>query len=381
VGDKLLEMVSQRLQALVRETDTIARMGGDEFAIVQPGLAQVEDAGALAERVIAALSEPYDIDGHLVVTGTSIGIAVAPTDGTNVDQVMKNADLALYRAKAEGRGISRFFEPGMDAQVRERRELESDLRKALVAGEFELHYQPIVDLASDQINAFEALIRWHHPDKGTISPAKFIPLAEETGLIIPIGEWVIKQACATAKRWPEDIKVAVNLSPAQLRNLGLVQVILNTLAATGLAANRLELEITESVLLQDSEAMLQTLYQLRELGVHIAMDDFGTGYSSLSHLQRFPFDKIKIDRSFISNITDNASSMNIVRAVAALAGSLGVAATAEGVESQEQLEAIRSEGCTEMQGFLLSKPIPVHEVDQILLDREAQRSFSGIAAA
>ena len=382
VGDKLLQMVSQRLQALVRDTDTIARMGGDEFAIVQVVLSQVADATALAQRVIAAISEPYDIDGHLVVTGTSIGIAVAPMDGTSADQLMKNADLALYRAKADGRGTFRFFEPGMDAQVQERRELEQDLRKALAIGQFELHYQPIVDLASDKINAFEALIRWHHPEKGTVPPAKFIPLAEETGLIVPIGEWVIKQACAIAAQWPDDVKIAVNLSPAQLRNAGLLQVIVSTLATSGLAPSRLELEITETVLLQDSEATLTTLYQLRELGVHIAMDDFGTGYSSLSHLQRFPFDKIKIDRSFINNITDNASSLNIVRAVAALAGSLGVAATAEGVENQEQLDAIRSEGCTEMQGFLLSKPIPACQIEQLFVDKRIVReSTMHVAAA
>jgi predicted signal transduction protein with EAL and GGDEF domain len=355
-------------------------MGGDEFAIVQVALSQVADATTLAQRVVTAIGEPYDIDGHLVVTGTSVGIAVAPMDGTSADQLMKNADLALYRAKADGRATYRFFEPGMDAQVQERRELEHDLRKALAAGEFELYYQPIVDLASDKINAFEALIRWHHPEKGTVSPAKFIPLAEETGLIVPIGEWVIKQACALATQWPADIKIAVNLSPAQLRNPGLLQVIVSTLAASGLAANRLELEITETVLLQDSEATLTTLYKLRELGVHIAMDDFGTGYSSLSHLQRFPFDKIKIDRSFISNITDNASSLNIVRAVAALAGSLGVAATAEGVESQEQLDAIKSEGCTEMQGFLLSKPIPAHQIEQLFVDKQINQTASVAAA-
>jgi diguanylate cyclase (GGDEF)-like protein len=370
VGDKLLQMVGQRLQGLVRDADTMARMGGDEFAIVQVDLTLAADASALAQRVITAISEPYDIDGHLVVTGTSVGIAVAPTDGSSADQLMKNADLALYRAKTDGRGTSRFFEPGMDAQVRERRELEHDLRGALAAGGFELHYQPIVDLASGRINAFEALIRWHHPDKGMVPPARFIPLAEETGLIVPIGEWVIRQACATAAPWPADIKIAVNLSPAQLKSAGLLQAIVSALAVSGLAASRLELEITETVLLHDSEATLATLYQLRALGVHIAMDDFGTGYSSLSHLQRFPFDKIKIDRSFINNITDNASSLNIVRAVAALAGSLGVAATAEGVENQEQLDAIRSEGCTEMQGFLLSKPIPAHLVSQLLVSKQ-----------
>ena len=253
-----------------------------------------------------------------------------------------------------------------------RRALEHDLRKALAAGEFELYYQPIIDISSDKINAFEALIRWHHPEKGMVSPATFIPLAEETGLIVPIGEWVIRQACAIAMQWPAEVKIAVNLSPVQLRSPGLLPLIVSALATSGLAADRLELEITETVLLQDSEATLATLYQLRELGVHIAMDDFGTGYSSLSHLQRFPFDKIKIDRSFINDMADNVSSLNIVRAVAALASGLGVAATAEGVETQEQLNAIRSEGCTEMQGYLLSKPIPAHQIEQLFLSRRME---------
>ena len=373
VGDKLLQMVGERLKALVRDTDTIARMGGDEFAIVQVTLSQAADATAHAQRVIAAISEPYEIEGLQVVTGTSIGIAVAPTDGTSADQLIKNADLALYRAKGDGRGTFRFFELGMDAQMQARRALEHDLRKALTASEFDLHYQPVIDLASDKINGCEALIRWHHPEKGMVPPGSFIPLAEETGLIVPIGEWVVRQACMTAARWPADIKIAVNLSPAQLRSPGLVQVIVNALAASGLAPDRLELEITETVLLHDSEATLATLYQLRELGVRIAMDDFGTGYSSLSHLQRFPFDKIKIDRSFIRNIVDDASSLNIVRAVAALACGLGVTATAEGVETQAQLDAIRSEGCAEMQGFLLSKPIPAHDVERLFLSKQARR--------
>ena len=234
-----------------------------------------------------------------MVIGTSIGLTVAPSDGLIPDQLIRNADLALYRAKGDGRGTFRFFEPQMDVQMQARRTLEQDLRKALTTGEFELHYQPVVNLANDKISGFEALIRWQHPDKGMVSPATFIPLAEETGLIVPIGEWVIRQACATAARWPADIKIAVNLSPAQLRSPGLLQVVVSALAASGLAPDRLELEITETVLLHDSEATLAILYQLRELGVRIAMDDFGTGYSSLSHLQRFPFDKIKIDRSFI----------------------------------------------------------------------------------
>jgi diguanylate cyclase (GGDEF)-like protein len=365
VGDQLLQMAGERLRALVRDVDTIARMGGDEFAIVQVALSQAPEATALAERVIAALCEPYQVDGHQMVIGTSVGIAVAPTDGTNANQLIKSADLALYRAKADGRGTFRFFEPGMDAKMQARRCLEHDLRSALANRQFELHYQPIVDLASDTISGAEALIRWRHPEKGMVSPASFIPLAEETGLIVPIGEWAIRQACRAAAQWSSELRIAVNLSPAQFRSPGLPTVVMSALATSGLAPHRLELEITETVLLQDSETTLAILHQLRDFGVRIAMDDFGTGYSSLSYLQRFPFDKIKIDRAFIKDITDSASSLNIVRAVAALANGLGVDATAEGVETQQQLEAIRSEGCTEMQGFLFSKPLPAHEADRL----------------
>ena len=382
VGDKLLQMVAGRLRSLARETDTIARMGGDEFAIVQVGLSQIADATSLAQRVIAALSQPFDIEGHQVVIGTSVGIAMGPSDGEKPDELVRNADLALYRAKGDGRGTLRFFEPDMDAQMQARRVLEQDLRKALAGGEFELYYQPVVDLGSDRISGCEALIRWKHPERGMVSPGTFIPLAEEIGLIIPLGEWVIRQACTTAAQWPGNLKVAVNLSPAQFRSPGLLQVIVGALASSGLAADRLELEITETILLQDSETTLATLYRLRELGVRIAMDDFGTGYSSLTYLQRFPFDKIKIDRSFISNIVESTSSLNIVRAVAALANGLGVAATAEGVETQEQLEAIKSEGCTEMQGFLFSKPLPAHGFEQLLLaKRKVQQAADGVIAA
>ncbi len=368
-GDKLLQVVSDRLRALVRETDTIARMGGDEFAIVQVALSQLTDATSLAQRVIAALCEPYEIDGQHVVIGTSVGITVAPSDGLIADQLIRNGDLALYCAKGDGRGTFRFFEPQMDLEAQARRALEHDLRKALAAGEFELHYQPLINLDSNEISGLEALIRWNHPEKGMVSPAAFISLAEETGLIVPIGEWTIRHACATAAQWPSELKIAVNLSPAQLRSPDLLQMIMSALAASGLAPSRLELEITETVLLQDGEATLAVLYKLREIGVRIAMDDFGTGYSSLSHLQRFPFDKIKIDRSFIKGMAENGSSLNIVRAVAALARGLGVAATAEGVETHEQLDTIRSEGCTEVQGFLLSKPIPADEVVELLLSK------------
>jgi diguanylate cyclase (GGDEF)-like protein len=380
VGDVLLQMVADRLRSLVRDTDTIARMGGDEFVIVQAGLPQVADATSLAGRVIAALSEPFDIDGHHVVIGTSVGIAIGPSNGETPDELVKNADLALYRAKSDGRGTFRFFEPDMDSLMQSRRILEQDLRKALAGGELELHYQPVVNLDRNEISGCEALIRWRHPGRGMVSPTAFIPLAEEIGLIVPLGEWVIRQACTTAARWPGKLKVAVNLSPAQFRSPGLLQVIVGALASSGLPANRLELEVTETILLQDSDTTLDILYRLRELGVRIAMDDFGTGYSSLSYLQRFPFDKIKIDRSFIGNIVESASSLNIVRAVAALASGLGVTATAEGVETQAQLETIKLEGCTEMQGFLFSKPLPADAVEKLILSKQAAL-HDGVAAA
>jgi EAL domain-containing protein (putative c-di-GMP-specific phosphodiesterase class I) len=277
----------------------------------------------------------------------------------------------------------RFFERGMDAQMQARRALECDLRKALAGGEFELYYQPVVDLASNEISGLEALIRWHHPEKGMIPPNTFIPLAEEIGLIVPIGEWAIREACATAASWPRELKVAVNLSPAQFRSPGLLQVIVEALATSGLSPVRLELEITETILLQDSEATLATLYRLRELGVRVAMDDFGTGYSSLSYLQSFPFDKIKIDRSFVKDIAESTGSLNIVRAVAALAKGLGMAATAEGVETQAQLDKIRGEGCSEMQGFLFSIPLPARDIERLFLSRmrEAEAEAATAAAA
>jgi len=380
-GDKLLKMVAERLRAVARDADIIARMGGDEFAILQTDVAQPADAGCLARRVIDSISRPYEIDGQQVIIGTSVGISIGPGDGQNPEALMRNADLALYRAKEDGRGAFRFFEPEMDAQMQERRTMEVDLRRALAAGQFELHYQPIVNLATNDISAFEALIRWRHPHKGLIAPNAFIPLAEEIGAIVPIGEWVIRQACTTAATWPRDVKVTVNLSPAQFRNPGLVQVVVGALAASGLPADRLELEITESILLQDNELTLNTLYQLRELGVMIAMDDFGTGYSSLSYLQSFPFDRIKIDRSFVKDIGDSVGSINIVRAVVAMAKGLGMATTAEGVETQEQRDSVQSEGCTEMQGFLFSKPLPADEIEKLYLERRRQRTQDKTASA
>jgi diguanylate cyclase (GGDEF)-like protein len=366
VGDVLLKAVADRLRALVGERDTIARVGGDEFAIVQAALDDPGDAVTLAHRVIEAISQPFDIGGHQVVVMTSVGIAIGPTDGVRPDQLMRNADLALYRAKGDGRGTFRFFEPDMDVQMQARSVLEHDLRKALASREFELYYQPVLDLASNQITGAEALIRWPHPQRGMVPPNEFIPLAEQIGLIVPIGEWVLRQACATAAAWPNDLKVAVNLSPVQFRSPGLLQLVISALASSGLAAERLELEITESILLHDSKATLAILFKLREMGVRIAMDDFGTGYSSLSYLQTFPFDKIKIDRSFVKGIPAAAGSLNIVRAVAAMAKGLGMHTTAEGVETQEQLETVKLEGCTEVQGFLLSRPLPAGEIQQLL---------------
>ncbi len=376
-GDKLLRIVAERLRGLVGEADTIARMGGDEFVIVQATIVDPAEATSLAQRVIDALSEPYDIDGQQAVIGVSIGISVGPGDGSNPDKLLRNADLALYRAKSDGRGTFRFFEPVMDLQMQTRRVMEQDLRKALPAGEFELHYQPVVNLASKEISGFEALIRWNHPTKGLISPATFIPLAEEIGFIVPMGEWVIQQACATAAQWPDNLHVAVNISAIQFRSPGLMQVIVSALAASGLAPTRLEIEITESVLLHNKEATLAVLHQLRALGIRIAMDDFGTGYSSLTYLQSFPFDKIKIDRSFVKNITEDSSSLTIVRAVAALANGMGMTATAEGVETAEQLHSIASEGCTEMQGFLFSRPLPAAEIERQFLSGRGPRDIQG----
>ena len=372
-GDKLLTMVADRLQQIIRSMDTVARMGGDEFALVLANAEHESDVDAVARRIIRVVSEPYEINGRQVVIGTSVGIAIGrPSQGLLPDQLIRNADVALYKAKHEGRGTFSLFKPQMDALVKERGCLEYDLRKALTAGQFELYYQPLINLADNNISGFEALIRWRHPDKGLVQPGVFIPLAEEIGLIVPIGEWVVREACAMAARWPGKLKVAVNISPAHFCDTALVQTVVDALAASGLAPNRLELEITETNLLQNSVATLSALHQLRDIGVRIAMDDFGTGYSSLSYLQSFPFDKIKIDRSFVEKITEDANSLNIVRAVAALANGLGMASTAEGVETVEQLARIRAEGYTEIQGFLVSKPLPAHEVTAMLRKQHVQ---------
>jgi diguanylate cyclase (GGDEF)-like protein len=366
IGDALLKEVGRRLAACVGENDTVARLGGDEFAVVQLGREEEAAATALAGRLVEVISAPYDIVDHQIVIGVSIGISLFPQDGDNPNELLKNADLALYRAKADGRGTYRFFETGMDARAQARRLLEMDLRAAVQRNEFAVYYQPIRDVARDVVVAFEALIRWNHPERGLISPVSFIPLAEETGLIVALGEQVLRAACADAVTWPDGIGVAVNLSPVQFKSPNLVGSVVEALTLSGLDARRLELEITESVLLQNSESTLTTLHELRALGVRISLDDFGTGYSSLSYLRSFPFDKIKIDRSFVQELSTREDSMAIVRAVTGLGRSLGIATTAEGVENDAQLELLKREGCTQAQGFLFSQPRPASEVANML---------------
>jgi len=377
IGDALICAVTERLHAIVRSTDTVARLGGDEFAIVQLGGQQPTGASLLATRVIEEIARPFDVEGHQVVIGTSIGIAMAPKDGREPDQLLRNADMALYHAKAIGRGRYQFFRPEMEAQLQARRMLELDLRKALEAREFELYYQPLVDLAANEVCGFEALIRWNHPERGFVPPDEFIPLAEEIGLIAPLGEWVLKTACLEAATWPGNLKVAVNLSAVQFRSRTLVLSTASALGASGLPASRLELEITETVLLQDTAIVLETLHQIRALGVRFAMDDFGTGYSSLSYLRSFPFDKIKIDRSFVRELGKKVDSVAIIRAVTGLGDSLGMVTTAEGVETREQLEILRSEGCKQIQGYLISAARPAKEIPTLLKKIPAVLQESG----
>jgi diguanylate cyclase (GGDEF)-like protein/PAS domain S-box-containing protein len=368
VGDALLREVARRLGECITEYDTVARLGGDEFAIVQfCSDCDPSAVALLASHVVERVSAPYEIAGHQLVIGVSIGISLAPEDGKNPDELLKKADLALYRAKEDGRGTYRFFETGMDARAQARRLLELDLRAALQRKEFEVYYQPIRDVAKDVVVGFEALVRWNHSLRGMISPVNFIPLAEETGLIVPLGDWVLRQACVDAAQWSQDVGVAVNLSPVQFKNPNLVSTVKEALKASGLPAHRLELEITESVLLQNSEATLAVLHELRGFGVRISLDDFGTGYSSLSYLRSFPFDKIKIDRSFVSELATREDSMAIVRAVTGLGKSLGIVTTAEGVETDAQFDLLRQEGCTQAQGYLFSRPRPAADVENMLI--------------
>ena len=362
VGDSLLVEVSARLRGQLRETDSLARLGGDEFAIIQSGLTTPNDSASFAQRLIDSISAPYEVDGHTLVVGVSVGIAVAPEDGEQYEDLFKAADMALYRAKAEGRGAWRWFEPEMNERMQTRRTLEVDLRRALERGEFELFYQPIVETATRRIKSFEALVRWRHPERGLIPPDAFIPLCEDIGLIVPLGAWVLGEACAEAARWPEPLGVAVNISPLQFTGRKLVETVDLALKRNGLAAHRLEVEITETTVLQNTDATLAILRDLKTLGVRIAMDDFGTGYSSLSSLQSFPFDKVKIDRSFTRGLDQSRQNDAIVTAMIHLCEALDICATAEGVETEAQLAFLRRRGCREAQGYLFSRPCPAGEV-------------------
>ena len=362
VGDALLRAVTTRLMRQVREIDTVARLGGDEFAIVQSDIGEPGDASVLATRVIAVVSAPYELDGQQVSIGTSIGIATVPDDGEDPDQILKHADMALYQAKADGRGRYRFFEPGMNARMQARRTLELDLRKALDNHEFEVFYQPLMNLQTRSVSGFEALLRWRHPDRGLVAPSDFIPIAEEVGLIEPLGDWVLHRACRDAMTWPGRPKVSVNVSPVQFGSGTLLADVTAALDQSGLQPDRLELEITETVMLDDTDAVLMTLHRIRERGVGVALDDFGTGYSSLSYLRRFPFTKVKIDRSFIEGLGNGGDCNAIVAAVTNLCETLGMTTTAEGVETIHQLKQLYAWRCTEAQGYLFSRPCPAGDV-------------------
>jgi diguanylate cyclase (GGDEF)-like protein len=371
VGDEFLKAVSLRLRDCVGADDFVARLGGDEFAILQSGVACADDVRALIAKVYSALRTSFDCHGHRLSSDASIGVAIAPRDGNDLLGLLKSADLAMYAAKAAGRRTYRFFEGGMETEANLRRQLEQDLRTALGEEGFEVHYQPLVDLASDGIIGCEALLRWRHPLRGLVSPAEFIPLAEETGLIQQIGQWVLQTACAEAATWPSHVRLAVNVSPIQFKSQTLALNVATALADSGLDPRRLELEITEAVLIDDDDAALATLNQLRELGVHIALDDFGTGYSSLRYLQRFPFDKIKIDRSFVKELTDASGSSSIIRAVVDIAADRNMTTTAEGVETTGQRETVRALGCTHMQGYLFSAALPAGEIRIMLGSADA----------
>jgi diguanylate cyclase (GGDEF)-like protein len=361
VGDGLLKAVAERIENELSERDTVVRLGGDEFAVLQVGAEQPRSAARLAQHLVATMRDAFVLNTHRLHVGVSIGIALAPTDGLDPDRLLKCADLALYRAKGEGRDTFCFFEPAMDTEMQTRRAIELNLREALARGEFTLFYQPFFDISRGNVIGFEALLRWKHPSRGIVSPAEFIAVAEETGLIVPLGEWVIRQACREAVHLPDTTRVAVNVSAAQFRTPSFVQVVVTALAESGLSPARLELEITETLLMQSNDAVVKALHQLRSLGIRIALDDFGTGYSSLSYVRSFPFDKIKIDRSFVNELGKNGDCAAIVRAIVSLGAGLGIPTTAEGVETAAQLEFVRASGCSEAQGYLLGAPKPMRE--------------------
>lgn len=374
IGDLLLKSVSSRLRNILSTNDRIARLGGDEFAVLQTSVAQPSSATTLAHKIIEIISEPSIIDGHDVTVGASVGIAVGSPASISAENFLKSADLAMYSAKADGRGTYRMFDPEMDSIVQARRVLERDMRNALTNNGFRLFYQPLVNLQTKKVTAFEALMRWQHPERGLVPPIEFIPIAEEIGLIVQLGEWALRQACAEATVWPDDICVSVNLSPIQFVKGNLVSTVMNALASTGLSPARLELEITESVLLEKSDRNIEILNQLRELGVRISMDDFGTGYSSIGYLRSFQFDKIKIDQSFVRDLLVDEGSLAIVRAIANLGVSFGMTTTAEGVETEEQMRCLNLEGCIEVQGYLYSKPVPADEIVRLLQKLAYQRN-------
>ncbi len=380
-GDQLLQAVTRRLLAQVRDTDIVARLGGDEFAIVLPCIRRPEDTTCLAERLIEAINAPFDLERTQITIGTSIGIAFAPQDGNDPDELLQHADLALYKAKLNGRGIFHTFQPEMDAQIRARQAMEADLRQALALGQLVLHYQPMVDLRSGAVSGFEALIRWCHPIRGLIPPSEFIPLAEKVGLIGTIGEFVLREACETATSWPDAIRLSVNLSPVQLRSPQLPAMIEEILQLTRLAPQRLELEVTETAILHDTEENLTALTALRDLGLRIALDDFGTGYSSLSYLSRFPFDRLKIDRSFVAELERRDDCLAIVRAISSLARQLNLKTTAEGVETEAQLTAVAAAGCREVQGYLFSRGVPADAIPALLVRLETRAGRSLIPTA
>ncbi|MGI4798918.1 MAG: putative bifunctional diguanylate cyclase/phosphodiesterase [Janthinobacterium lividum] len=366
IGDGLLRKVADRLKAASREGDLVARLGGDEFAVIQSGGLQPDAAIAMATRLVNLIGRTYTVDGEVLHIGASIGVALSPENGFESDVLLKNADLALYRAKAEGRGCYRFFEPGMNDRMQMRRSLEVDLRRALAFKELQLVYQPQVSITTNAIVGFEALIRWHHPTRGLVSPADFIPLAEDIDLIIPIGEWVLRTACRQAAVWPAGVSIAVNLSPVQFRGGKLVEMVRAALKQSGLSASRLDLEITEGALLEEAGAVVKAFEELKAIGVRFSLDDFGTGYSSLSYLRKFPFTKIKIDQSFVRDIDGDPVRRSIVRAVTHLASALGMQTTAEGVETPAELECVRAEGCNQVQGYLTGRPLSAEAATALL---------------
>jgi diguanylate cyclase (GGDEF)-like protein len=366
-GDELLKEVAQQIRSCLKDSDLVARLGGDEFAVVRTSLQDPKEAEILAQQLRDAVAgHAFYLNGHQTGSDMSIGIALAPEDGVEIDELLNHADLALYGAKAEGRGNYRYYEPEMNARMKRRRALEVDLRSALQRNEFVLYYQPILTLETGAISGCEALLRWRHPVRGMVLPAEFVPVAEDTGLINSIGEWVLKQACADAASWPNPTRVSVNVSPSQFRNSALPLVVVAALADSGLQAQRLELEITESLLMQNNEASLVMLHQLRDLGIRIALDDFGTGYSSLSYLRSFPFDRIKIDRSFVADLLHGSEAVAIVHAILSLASSLKMRTTAEGVETARQRGLLEAAGCDEMQGYLFSQPLPAAEIGELV---------------